>query len=138
MSFDNYFGIGKQFHYTILYVLFILDFMNSVGIAELNTIFNVSFWCEEKRDDPVSANILILIFRLVWKFQKTKPEVENKVPCDNIRPEVLATLKSFPKKFRTFTLDFVFGYLYTNNSAVLLVELRLIREKHFNSTCNTN
>ena len=41
MDIDNYFNIGEQYVYTVLYVLFILDWTNSVGITELNIIVDV-------------------------------------------------------------------------------------------------
>ena len=41
--------------------------------------FNVSFWCGEETNDPISENVLVLMFRLVWKSQKTETEVEKKI-----------------------------------------------------------
>ena len=52
MNFDNYFITGEI---TPLYsVFFILDRMNSVGISELNIIFDVfiSVW-SRKENDPI-------------------------------------------------------------------------------------
>ena len=75
---------------------------------------------EKKEEIPFLENVSVLIFRLVWKFQKTKPEIENSFTCGNIRPEVLANLKSFPKPFRNTSVGVsYFGKLSTNNSAVL-------------------
>ena len=41
MDIDNYVKTGEQFLYSILYVLFILDCMNTVGITALNVFVNV-------------------------------------------------------------------------------------------------
>ena len=68
--------------------------------------------------NPFLEIVLILIFRLVWRFQKTKPEVEKMIAGENIRPEVLAKIKSFLKYSVTLTLDFVYRKL-SINSAVL-------------------
>ena len=55
-----------------------------------------SFPCgAEKKNDPILENVLILVFRLVWKNQEMKPEVRNNVAREKIRPEVLASPKSF-------------------------------------------
>ena len=55
-------------------VFFILDCMNSVGIAELNNVFDV-FFSVRKKNDPRVKNVFILLFRSVWNFQQAKPEV---------------------------------------------------------------
>ena len=60
----------------------------------------------KKEDDPISENVLILIFRFVWEFQKTKQEVKNKVTCENIKPQNLVSLRSFPKIFRNVYVGF--------------------------------
>ena len=45
--------------------------------------------CGEEKSDPILEKVSVLVFRLAWKFQKTKPEVDNNVTCENIKPEVL-------------------------------------------------
>ena len=57
----------------------ILNCMDSVGIAESNFVFNVSFQCGEGRNDPILENLSVLLFRLVWKLQTTEPEIKNNV-----------------------------------------------------------
>ena len=100
MDFDNYFNTGKTIP---LYFVrsFVLDRMNSVGILELNFIVNVSIlvW-SRKENDPVLENVLVLVFRLVWKNRKMKAEIRNSVARENINPEVLVSRKSFLKIFR--------------------------------------
>ena len=56
-------------------VLFILDRMNSVGIAELNNTFDVFISVWKRRNDPSDKNGSILLFRSVWNFQQARPEV---------------------------------------------------------------
>ena len=56
-------------------VLFILDCMNSVGIAELNNVFNVFISVCKRKNDPRVKNVFILLVRSVWNFQQAKPEV---------------------------------------------------------------
>ena len=46
------------------------------------------FSVEKKELIPFQKNVLVLVFRLIWKFQKTKPETANSFVCENIRPEV--------------------------------------------------
>ena len=66
-----------------------------------------SFQCgAEKKNDPILENVLILVFRLVWKNQEMNPEVRSSVARENIRPEVLASPKSFLKIFRDTYVGF--------------------------------
>ena len=75
---------------------------------------SLNYKCGEGKNDPIFGNVLLLVFRSVWRFQKTKSEVEIKLACENIRPENLANIKSFLKYSVTLTFDFVFGKLSTN------------------------
>ena len=59
-----------------------------------------SFSVEQKRNDPILENVSVLVFKLVWKIQKMKPEIGNSVARENIRQEVLISPKSFLKIFR--------------------------------------
>ena len=86
--------------------------MNSVGIAELNIVFNISFQCGEERNDPILEIDLVLIFRLVWKLQKTEPKVVKIIKCDNIKLEVLARIESFPRLFCNASIKFVIQEKY--------------------------
>ena len=72
--FDNYFNTGIHFHYTFV-CSFFLDCMNSVGITELNNISNVFILVWKEENDPKVRNVLVLLFRFVWIFHQTKPEV---------------------------------------------------------------
>ena len=58
------------------------------------------FSVEQKENDPNLQNVSVLVFRLVWKIQKTKPKIRNSVARENIRPEVLVSLQLFLKIFR--------------------------------------
>ena len=60
------------------------------------------FSVEQKENDPILENVSVLVFRLVWKIQKTKPEIRNSVARENVRPEVLISVKLFMKLFRNF------------------------------------
>ena len=65
-------------------MFFILDRMNSVGISEFNTILDVFILVWNRRgNDPIQKNVSVLIFRLVWKSQKMKPEIGNDVTREN-------------------------------------------------------
>ena len=66
-------------------MLFHFDCMNSVGISELNIVFDVFIlvWSREE-NDPILENISVLIFKLVWNNQKKKPEIGNGVARENI------------------------------------------------------
>ena len=55
----------------------------------------------KRKKDPNVGYVLVLLFRLVWRFQKTKPEVEKIVACENIEPEILFCPKI---TFECFTL----------------------------------
>ena len=79
MDIDNYSNIGDQLPCTILYVLLILDCLNSVGITELNIIVNIFISVWRRKNDPIPENAPVLLFRLVWKFQKTKQQVNKKL-----------------------------------------------------------
>ena len=106
MDIDNYYNTGKT---SPLYFVcsFILDCMNSVGISELNVINNVFIllWSRTE-NNPVLENVRVLVFRLVRKIQKTKPEIGTSVARENVRPEVLISLKSFLKIFRNAYVGF--------------------------------
>ena len=54
------------------------------------------YMCGEERNDPILENDPVLIFRLVWKIQKTEP-VKNNVTCEYIEPEVLVNSKIISK-----------------------------------------
>ena len=100
MDINNCLNTGKT---TPLYFVcyFILDHMNSVAISELNIIFDVFIlmW-SRKENDLILENVSVLVFRLVWKNQKMKPEIRDSVARENISPEVLVSPKSFLKIFR--------------------------------------
>ena len=64
------------------------------------------FSVEQKNNDPILENVSVLVFRLVWKIQKTKPEIRNSVARENIRPEVLVSLKLILKIFRNAFVGF--------------------------------
>ena len=65
--------------------------MDSVEIAKLNITSGISFQCGKERNDPNLENVSVLIFRLVWKIQRTKPEIGNDVTRENIKLEVLVS-----------------------------------------------
>ena len=74
-----------------MYVLFILDCMDSVAVAKLSITSGISFQCGEERNDSTLENVSVLVIRLVWKIQKTKPEIGNTVTREIIKPEVLVS-----------------------------------------------
>ena len=60
----------------------------------------------EERNEPILENVSVLTIRLVWKFQKMKPEMESSFSHENIKPDVLVSLKSFLKIFRNAYVGF--------------------------------
>ena len=46
------------------------------------------FSVEEKEMIPFRKNVSVSLFRLVWEYQKMKPEIENSIARENIRREV--------------------------------------------------
>ena len=75
-----------------------------------------SFQCGTGRDDLNFGKWFVLVFRFVWKFQKTKPEIKGDVARENFRPEVLFSLESFLKKIRNayvglYIREIIYNYL---------------------------
>ena len=68
--------------------------MNSVGIAGLNIILVFLFCVEKKEMIPLLEIVFILAIRLVWRFRKTKPEIEKKILCKFIGPEDFSAKKN--------------------------------------------
>ena len=49
------------------------------------------FSVEKKEVITFWKKVSVLVFRLAWKFQKTKPKIEKNVTCENLKPEVLVS-----------------------------------------------
>ena len=82
-------------------------------LYELRWDLGVKYYCycfhfsvEQKRIDPFLENVSDLVFRLVWNIQKMKPEIRKSVARENVRPEVLVSLKPFLKLFRNTYVGF--------------------------------
>ena len=79
-------------------IIFNIDYLNSVGIAELNNVLDVFFPVRKRKNDPRVKNVFILLFRSVWNFQQAKPEVIERL-----------RMKTLYRKFR-FVQKITFGY----------------------------
>ena len=78
-----------------------------------------SFQCGAERNDLILENVFVLVFRFVWKLQKTKPEIKGGVVRENFRQEVLVSLESFLKIFRNVYVGFSIRKIICNYLAVL-------------------
>ena len=93
---------------------FILDFMNSVEISELNFVFDVFILVWSKEKMIPFRKVAVLIFRLARKNQKMKQEIRNSVARENIWPEVIVCPETILKVFRNAYVGF-YGWEIVSN-----------------------
>ena len=62
---------------------------------------------------PLLEIVFILAIRLVWRFRKTKPEIEKKILCKFIGPEDFSAKKILLKLFHNVYVVFYLRTLAT-------------------------